>query len=81
MAECDLERMLVNPAAARKYIADFDWQMPNNIKPNRIMLDSGRDIVFRDMTDEDAVTVAFELLKTVEIPRAIKEFALEWWTH
>ena len=81
MAKNDLEKMLLNPAAARKYIADFDWQMPNNLRPNRILLDSGRDIIFSDMTDEDAVLVAMELLKSIEIPRAIKEFALEWWTH
>jgi hypothetical protein len=51
------------------------------MQPSELMLDSGRIIHFKSMSDSDAVVVALELLRTFEVPEVMKEKNFAKWEH
>lgn len=75
----DLMLMLENPVCARKYIADFDWNMPD--PPKYIVYGIEEKIWFEKMTDEEAVLAAQIILRDVEIPQVWRTAQLEFWHH
>lgn len=77
----DLWLILTDPVEARRYIKDFDWSLPPDMRPNKVVLESGRVIYFSEMTDEDAVVAAMELLRSVEIPMIMREKSYSFWEH
>lgn len=72
----DLFLALTDPKMARYYIRNFDWNLPVEMQPTEITMISGRTIEFGKMTDEDAVAVAMQLVRSITIPRAEMERAL-----
>lgn len=80
-ADVDLWLILTDPEEARKYIAAFDWSCPPEYRPNHIVLESGREIYFSIMSDEDAVIAATAILRDVEIPIVLREKNLIQWEH
>ncbi len=77
--DIDLWLLLTDPVQAREYIARFDWSCPPEYRPTEIMLDSGRRIDFKDMSDQDAVVAATQILRDVEVPLVIRERNLQLW--
>lgn len=65
--EVDLELALNKPERARKYIAEFDWGLPD--PPKYIVWGLQEKIWFNNMTDEEAVIAAFIILRDVDIPQ------------
>ncbi len=77
--DVELWLVLADPICARKFIADFDWSCPPEWRPSKVVLDTGREIYFAEMTDEDAVIAAMALLRDVQIPMEMKEKNLQYW--
>ena len=77
----ELWLLLTDPKEARKYIGDFDWNLPPKLRPDQIMLDSGKVIKFKNMTDDEAVVAASMLLRDVEVPMIMRSKQLEQWEH
>lgn len=80
-SDIELWLILTDPIEARNYISSFDWSLPPDMRPDKVVLDSGRVIYFKHMSDQDAVTAAMELLRSVEIPMIMREKAYEQWEH
>ncbi len=83
MAREDLELWLVleDPECARQYVKNFDWDLPPAMRPDKIILDNHREILFKNMTDEEAVLAAITLLRDVEVPLVMRAKNLERWEH
>ena len=79
--DIDLWLILTDPKEARDYIKNFDWRLPIEMQPSELMLDSGRVIHFKSMSDSDAVVAALELLRSVEIPEVMREKNIAKWEH
>ena len=75
-AKKDLELSLYDPVAAREYIKKFDWGVTEPLRPRSFVLDSGREIYFRTMSDPEAVMIALTILRGIEIPREQKNLNL-----
>jgi hypothetical protein len=74
--EVDLSLALTDPSRARKYIEEFPWGAPLASLPEIFTTDEGRDINIKNMTDEEAVTVALDLLRNFEIPGVLAQFKM-----
>ncbi len=77
--DVDLWLILTDPIEARKYIDEFFWRIPRNMRPGAVEVDSGRQIEFKSMTDEDAVVAAMHILRHCEVPRAMVEKKIAYW--
>jgi hypothetical protein len=75
--DVDLFLVLTNPESARYFILHFDWNLPIEMQPVEITLNSGRTVSFHEMSDEDAVAIALQLVRSITIPRAEIEHNLE----
>ncbi len=73
--------LLADPVEARRYIEEFDWCMPPELCPDKVCLDSGRIIYFTNMNDEDCVIAAMEILRSIEVPRIMREKSYELHEH
>lgn len=71
--DIELWLKITDPKKAREYIAQFDWGCPEHWRPTQVFLNSGREIVFKNMSDEDAVIAATTLLRDVQIPVEMRE--------
>jgi hypothetical protein len=75
--DCDLWLVLTDPQCAREFIAKFDWNCPPEFIPDHVIVNDGepeaRKILFKNMTDEDAVVAAAEILRAVQIPQEMRE--------
>ena len=79
--DVDLFLVLTDPKAARAYIRNFSWDMPADLIPREIVTNTGRVILFKSMTDDDAVAAALELARSIEVPRAEIEAQLAPYEH
>lgn len=79
--DVDLWLILTDPLEARRYIEKFDWNCPPEWRPNKVILDSGREVLFEKMTDTDAVAAAMAILRDVEVPMVLREFRLQFWVQ
>lgn len=77
----DLHRRLLNASEARRFIEEFDWgPIP---KPPHIVFGVDHVIPLDNdkISDDEAVSVALELLISVMIPQAQREAKLQFWIH
>lgn len=79
--DVDLWLILADPEEARRYISKYDWNLPPDMRPDKVVLDSGRVIYFKTMTDQDAVVAAMAVLRDCEIPMIMREKNYEQWEH
>lgn len=77
--DVDLWLVLTDPIEARRYIAEFDWNLPPDLRPTTIYLDTGRQVDFKTMSDEDAVVAATAILRDLEVPMVMREKQLQMW--
>lgn len=77
----ELWLLVTDPDRAREYIARFDWNCPEQLRPDQITLDNGRIINFAKMSDEEAVIAATALLRDFEVPLVMKTKNLQPWEH
>jgi hypothetical protein len=77
--EVELWLIVTDPARAREFIRNYDWGLPPNMAPDRVYTESGRVILFKEMSDEDAVVAATAILRDVEVPQVLRTRQLEMW--
>lgn len=81
-ADVDLWLILTDPVEARNYISTFDWNCPPQERPKKCVIqETGREITFATMSDEEAVVAAMEILRQCEIPMVMAEKNLAAWEH
>ena len=71
--QIDMWLLLTNPFEARRFIHEFDWNLPLEDRPDRVIIDTDRVILFDKMDDNDAVVAAMEILRSVQIPLEMQE--------
>lgn len=80
--EVELWLIIEDPIRARKYVITYEWaHLPGALRPDRIILDNEREIVFSNMSDEDAITAAITILRDIEVPIVMTQMMLEKWIH
>lgn len=77
--EVDLRKLLNNPAIAREFIAGVDWHPEPT--PECLILGETDVIIFKTMSDKDAVRAAKWILNNKEVPRIERSFQLELFPH
>lgn len=77
--DVDLWLVLMDPSCARKFIEGFNWNCPPEWRPSKVVLDTGREILFEGMSDEDAVVAATAILRDVQVPQEMREKNMQFW--